>query len=161
MQKNYQEKKSRFDRVVLKTTTEQHDLEKKCEELQNEWFSEERKFYHLNAMNDATIFKLERVQMETEWKIGKHSSKFISIEDIYSNKIQQQANLAKELRKKQRSIRENMDSHTKQRHLFLEVGNLLSCKLELNRRNEETLNEDEEFIDKTVDVCTAQVLCID
>lgn len=52
----------------------------------------------------------------------------------YTKKIQEQESLGKNLRDKQKSVRENQDTNVKQVKMWRDVERLLQAKLELARR---------------------------
>ena len=163
IKQQHQEKKSRYDKIALKIARERQLLEKKCDTLQSEWLDEERKYYQLCAMNSLVKSRVDRTQMEEEWKSGKKNflPEFKCIQDLYETKIQQQENLAKQLRKQQRSIKENEESHIYQRRLFADLQHLLAYKSEVNERNKNVFKTDEQLIADTIDVGNAQVLCLE
>jgi len=149
--------------MTLKFTTERQLLEKKCNDLQDKWLAEERRHHQLSAMNEITRLKGERIGMEKIWRSGKEQflPEFQSLKDLYENKIQQQENLSKELRKKQRNIKENEESNIHQRYLFTDLLNLLQCKKEMDERNKASMMDEDQFIAGTVDIGGAQVLCLE
>ena len=146
----------------MKLITERQLLEKKCHNLQNDWLSEEKKYCQLNAMNEISIAKLERAKIEDEWKSGKDKllPEFRSIQELYENKIQEQENLTKELRKLQRNVKENEKSNILQKELFQNLQHLLTYKIQAQERSKSLFKTDEQLLADTVDVGNAQILCL-
>jgi intraflagellar transport protein 81 len=60
---------------------------------------------------------------------GRLFPEFKSFSELYANKIAQQQNLSKALRKQQKRIKENERANMYQRALFTDLHGLLACKL--------------------------------
>jgi len=60
---------------------------------------------------------------------GRLLPEFKSFSELYANKIAQQQNLSKALRKQQKRIKENERANMYQRALFTDLHGLLACKL--------------------------------
>ena len=162
MQQIHQEKKSKYNKLALKFITERQLLEKKSNNLQNDWLSEEKKYYQLNVMNEISKAKLERAKMEDKWQSGKDKllPEFKSIQELYENKVQQQENLTKQLLKQQRNLIEHEKSNVQQKELFQNLQYLLTCKIHDDETCKNVFKTDEQLLADTVDVGNAQILCL-
>ena len=68
--------------------------------------------------------------MEEKWESGEGRllPDFKTYKELYQNKIAQQEGLSKQLRKQQKSLKENEVVHSEQRKYFLDLKHLLSLK---------------------------------
>ena len=168
----YQEKKARYDSVSVGLATERSMLEQECDELQDECLREESRYHYLNSMNGITAANLEKVQLEEKWQAGngKLLPEFKGFTDLYQNKIAQQENLSKALRKQQKRIKENEGGNMYQRSLYADLHQLLSLKMKSRGVGgtgggmggyNSILGLSGELARDTVDFGTAQVVRID
>lgn len=76
--------------------------------------------------------KLERANQEKKWQSGDGSRMlrdFQSYKDLYSQKITQQEQLTKQLRKQQKELKESADVMTNQKTNFRKLQELLDAKM--------------------------------
>merc|ERR1712010_150743 len=108
--------------------TERSRLQKECECLR-----EESRYHYLNSLSDIADGQLERVREEAKFERGEGRllRNFKTWRELYQNKVQQQEQLAKQLRKQQKSIKENEGPNMAQRAQFLDLQSLLALKLKL------------------------------
>jgi len=125
MEQLYMDTKDRYSRLSSKLKSERQHLENECDVLQNEWLVEERNYYYLSNVNEISKANLDKVRMENNWRNGvdKILPEFDCLQDLYDNKLIQQENMAKQLRKEQKSARENRDESMGQvRFVFIVRG---------------------------------------
>jgi len=166
LQSRHRDKKHQYDKVAFQLTNNRNALEKECEKLHEEWLDYDRNFHFLSAVNEIVRCNLSKVEMEERWSSKKERflPDFKNLEDLYGHKFDQQEKLAKELRKKQRSIKENEDDWMFQRALFVDLEKLLKFKVEVVSK--QSFEEDENcakeaMLAETVDIGDAQVLCME
>jgi len=77
-------------------------------------------------------FKFQ-VKMEEDWEAGEGRllPDFKTYKELYQNKIIQQEGLSKQLRKQQKSLKENEFSHSEQRKYFVDLRALLALKMKV------------------------------
>lgn len=66
---------------------------------------------------------------------GRLLPEFQSYRDLYEHKLRQQEAMSKQLRRQQRSIKEDEAGNTKQRKMFASLRDLLRCKLNVAGRS--------------------------
>lgn len=97
----YKDKKSHFDKVAVGFDMEKSQLEKDCDAFQEECLREESRFHYLNSLTNIARIKLERAEQEKKWQSGdgRMMRDFTSFKELYQNKLSQQEQLTKQLRK--------------------------------------------------------------
>ena len=91
----------------------------------------ESQYYELESSKVILEIRLQKILGEEMYKSGneRFSPDFQTRCDLYKSKIIQQENLAKELRKKLRDMENNTIDGIKQKKMFINLYQLLSCKL--------------------------------
>jgi len=127
----YLDKKSVYDKVAVGLEMEKSALEKECDSYQEECLREESRFHYLNSLTSIARIKLDRAEQESKWQNGdgRLMRDFSSFKDLYSNKLNQQEQLTKQLRKRQKELKENSGVMTNQKSNFLNLQALLDAKL--------------------------------
>ena len=118
----------------------------------------------MNCLGGIATVNLEKVQMEEKWSNGQGqlTNEFKNIQELYRNKIAQQENLSKQLRKQQKRIKEGEGGNVYQRSLFADLHRLLACKVKSKIGNESSMfGISGQLTADTMDFGTAQVVRID
>jgi len=125
--------KSKHEHTAIGLETERVRLEKECNQLQEECLREESRYHYLNSLADITDGQLARVREEAKFEAGEGRllRNFKTWRELYANKVQQQEQLAKQLRKQQKDIKENEGPNMAQRAMYLDLQSLLQLKLKL------------------------------
>lgn len=125
--------KGKYEHTAVGLETERSRLQKECDALQEECLREESRYHYLNSLSDIADGQLERVREEAKFERGEGRllRNFKTWRELYQNKVQQQEQLAKQLRKQQKSIKENEGPNMAQRAQFLDLQSLLALKLKL------------------------------
>jgi len=130
------------DRAVYENTsaglaTERASLEREASAVQEDALREEGRFHMLQMQLETLSVAAERAREEAAYERGegRYMRDFRTVKDLYSQKLGQLETLAKELRKKQKDIRENSGAHAAQRARFVDLRRLLACKAEVYRRD--------------------------
>jgi hypothetical protein len=130
------------DRAVYENTsaglaTERASLEREASAVQEDALREEGRFHMLQMQLETLSVAAERAREEAAYERGegRYMRDFRTVKDLYAQKLGQLETLAKELRKKQKDIRENSGSHAAQRARFVDLRRLLACKADVYRRD--------------------------
>ena len=128
----YLDKKATYDKVAVGLEMEKAALEKECDTFQDECVREESRFHYLNALSSIARIKLDRAEQENKWQNGdgRMMRDIPSFKDLYANKLTQQEQLTKQLRKRQKELKENAGVMTNQKTNFLNLQALLAAKLD-------------------------------
>ncbi len=108
--------KKRYDKLSQRLALDRQQLEKECDELQEEWQDEERNYHYLINVNEVAKANVDNLRKEEDWRNGveKMLPEFMCLEDLYLNKLAQQENMAKQLRLDQRKLKESEQDNLKQ-----------------------------------------------
>mmetsp|Transcript_11256 Transcript_11256/g.10886 ORF Transcript_11256/g.10886 Transcript_11256/m.10886 type:complete len:562 (+) Transcript_11256:46-1731(+) len=123
--------KNTYDKVAVGLEMDKQALEKECDSFQDECLREESRFHLLTSQCNITRIKLERAEQEKKWLAGNGRllRDFASFKDLYANKLTQQDQLTKQLRKKQKDLKENAGAMTNQKTNFSNLQALLQAKV--------------------------------
>lgn len=126
----YLDKRATYDKVAVGLEMEKIALERECDAFQEECMREESRFHYLNSLTSIARIKLDRAEQESKWQSGegRMMRDFASFKDIYLNKLTQQEQLTKQLRKRQKELKENAAGMTNQKTNFLNLQALLEAK---------------------------------
>ncbi|CAN0046252.1 unnamed protein product, partial [Hapterophycus canaliculatus] len=125
--------------VAVGLEVERQQLEHECNTSQEDALSEESRYHFLQSLCSITDARLESVRQDERWEKGEGRllPDFQCHRDLYEHKIRQQEALSKQLRRQQRSIKENeAGSSTNQRRMFGGLHALLKCKAALGAGGE-------------------------
>ena len=136
LEADYLKKKQVYENTAVGLEAERIKLESDCAAQQNECLREESKFHLLNCMTAVAEAKLQRVHDELGFQKGEGRllRDFKSYKELYSQKIQQQEQLSKVLRGKQKQLRETTGAHANQRQNFVDLKRLLTLKVKLRAK---------------------------
>lgn len=128
------------DKAVYENTSagleaERGALERQADTLQEDALREESRYHQLTLLADTTQAALDRAREEAECEKpdGRFLRDFKTRKDLYSHKLSQLETMAKELRKKQKDIKENSSLHAAQRTRFVDLKRLLAAKQAIYR----------------------------
>jgi len=130
LEHQYNEKKSRFDNVTKEINTEINELKIERKELEENWLMEESQYHEIVALKELAQIRLNEVKQEELWQAGEGelSPDFRCLADLYKSKLVKQENYAKQLRKKQKELKENENDDFQQRAMFSDLYHLLDVK---------------------------------
>jgi intraflagellar transport protein 81 len=122
--------KSTYDKVAIGLEMDKQSMERECDAFQEECLREESRYHTLNCLVSISKIKLQRAEQEKKWNdgSGRMLRDFASFKQLYTHKIAQQEQLTKQLRVKQKELKENSMSMTKQKQNFLNLQLLLQAK---------------------------------
>lgn len=127
VESQYQEKKMSYEKVAVGLEMEKQALEKDCNQFQEECLREESRYHQMQNMISITKIRLERCEQEKKWQngTGRLMRDFASLKELYTNKLAQQDQLTKQLRKKQKELKENSGALTNQKSNFMVLLSLI------------------------------------
>ena len=126
-------KKATYDKVAVGLDVERQQLERECDDFQDEALREESRFHYLNCLIAVSEATLKRIEDEDTWKAGKGRGllpNFRTYDDLYQNKLAQQQAYSDQLRRQRAQIESTESSSIYQRSLYADLHNLLQAKLD-------------------------------
>jgi len=138
VESEHSSKKDSFDKIAVGLDLEKQTLERECDALQDESIREESRFHYLHNLIAMNRIKLERAEQERQYQKGngRMLRDFASFEELYKNKLAQQEQLTKQLRKRQKELKENVDAMSNQKLLFRNLKVLLDAKVKTEKLND-------------------------
>lgn len=132
--------KSTYDKVAIGLEMDKQALERECDAFQEECLREESRYHTLNCLVSMSRIRLQRAEQEKKWNEGhgRMLRDFASFKELYNHKIAQQEQLTKQLRVKQKELKENAMSMTRQKQNFLSLQKLLQAKMNSQRGEQES-----------------------
>lgn len=126
VENGYLEKKSMFENTAVGLESERIKLEQSCGQNQDDCLQEESRYHYLNCLSSIADTHLEKVRLEEKYEKGEGRllPNFKCFRELYMNKISSQENMAKEMRKQQKEMKESspMDSKVRPRMIRLIKG---------------------------------------
>lgn len=121
MESQYQEKKLGYEKVAVGLEMEKQMLEKDCHQFQEECLREESRYHQLQNLINIAKIRVARVEQEKQWQSGQGRlmRDFASLKELYAHKLTQQEALTKQLRKRQKELKENSGALTNQKTNFM------------------------------------------
>ncbi|XP_038049933.1 intraflagellar transport protein 81 homolog [Patiria miniata] len=132
----YNEKKSSYDQLAAGLESNRSKLEQEVRAYREECSQEESRYHYLNCMRRIIAMQQQRVSDEMKaYTSSDPAEKKKAFRDQYTRKIQEQENLGKSLRDKQKSIKESHGPNMRQMKMWKDFQTLMECKRDchLNR----------------------------
>jgi intraflagellar transport protein 81 len=131
VEQEHLEKKALFENTAAGLETERIKLEQESQAFQDDCLREESRYHYLQCMMQIAEAHHQRVEQEVEFERGhgRLLRDFQSYKELYQHKISQQEGLMKELRKRQKQLKESEGEHMGQRRMFADMRKLLAAKL--------------------------------
>mmetsp|Transcript_51921 Transcript_51921/g.86312 ORF Transcript_51921/g.86312 Transcript_51921/m.86312 type:complete len:680 (+) Transcript_51921:62-2101(+) len=133
----HNEKKSLYENTLTGLDSERSKLEAEISALRDECTREESAYHYLNCLSSVVDVAKERVTEEAKRLVDKNP-KSPALKDSYTAKIQQQETLSKQLRDRQKHIKETHDANMLQLAMFSDLRKLLQCKLNILKQGDGT-----------------------
>lgn len=126
-----------YENTAAGLAAERATLEREAAAVQEDALREESRFASLHMSAEVLATQLERAREESSYEAGegRYMRDFRTVKDLYAQKLGQLETLAKELRKKQKDIRENAGAHAAQRARFADLKRLLAAKAQLYKED--------------------------
>ncbi|KAK3730167.1 hypothetical protein QZH41_016003 [Actinostola sp. cb2023] len=134
---DYEEKKAQYENLAAGLESNLSKLEQEVRGLREEISSEEGRYHYLQSM--MKVLELQQKRIEDEMKAYTAQDPIDrkkSWREQYTKKIQEQENLGKSLREKQRAVRESHGPNMKQMKMWTDLTKLLECKRNCLLKNE-------------------------
>jgi len=163
VESEYLKKRSVYEKVAVGLEVEKQEMENDCNEHQQECLQEESRYHYLQCLKNISEAQLEKVKQEENYQKGEDSllPNIKTWTDLYKNKEQQQKNMANQLRKRQKEIKENEGSYIKQRQQFANLKKLMEIKLKTKKAQANAKSGLGLFENDASDFGSANVMTID
>ncbi|XP_075034432.1 intraflagellar transport protein 81 homolog [Mixophyes fleayi] len=129
MTQEYDEKKAQYDSCAAGLESNCSKLEQEVRGLQEECSQAESQYHYINLMKKIAEVQIQRAADEMKAYVSPDSQeRRKAIRDQYSKNIQEQENLGKKLREKQKSVKESHGPNMKQVKMWRDFEQLMECK---------------------------------
>lgn len=126
---DYEEKKTFYENLAAGLESNTSKLEQEVRGLREELTHEEGRYHYLHCMLKVLDVQQKRIDEELKaYRSADTTDRKKSFRDQYTKKIQEQENLGKSLRDKQKSVRESQAPNMKQMKMWSDLAKLLECK---------------------------------
>ena len=130
--------KHSYDNLAAGLQSNRVQLEREVRDHWEECTNEENTYHYFNCMLQSVRFQQERVAAEMKAMVSKDPvEKKKSMRDQFTRKIQEQENLGRGLRDKQRDIKDNHDFAIKQVKMWKDLQRLFQVKHECFKRTQQ------------------------
>lgn len=106
--------KANYDQCLAGLQSRRSSVEQEVRAYREECQQEESRYHYIQCMKKVTQVQEQKVANEMQLYIGGTNTKTKSLRDQYTRKIQEQENLGKALRDKQKDIKQHHGSHMNQ-----------------------------------------------
>ncbi|XP_068101352.1 intraflagellar transport protein 81 homolog isoform X2 [Hyperolius riggenbachi] len=125
----YDEKKAQYDSCAAGLESNCSKLEQDVRGLQDECSQAENQYHYLDLMKKIAEVQLQRAANEMKAYVSPDpQERKKALRDQYSKNIQEQENLGKKLREKQKLVRESHGPNMKQVKMWNDFEKLMECK---------------------------------
>mmetsp|Transcript_17872 Transcript_17872/g.42762 ORF Transcript_17872/g.42762 Transcript_17872/m.42762 type:complete len:673 (-) Transcript_17872:186-2204(-) len=128
LETEYNEKKAVYENTAVGLDAERDKLNTEVAAVSEECRREESRFHYLHAMIASTRILLDRAAKEDAGKnrIGDANQ---SYRELYQSRVQQQENLSKTLRERQKMVKESHEANLEQANMFRDLRKILGAKM--------------------------------
>jgi intraflagellar transport protein 81 len=135
IQTEHAKRKSQYDTLVAGLESNRAKLEQEVRALRDEIASEESRYQYVKAMTRFQAIQQEKINEEMKSYTSSDSeAKRRSLREQYAKRIQEQENLGKNLRDKQKHLRDNQVDSTKHLKMWRDFERIMECKMKLAER---------------------------
>lgn len=125
----YEEKRAAYENLAAGLESNLSKLEHEVRALREELTHEEGRYHYLHCMLKVLEVQQGRIDDELKaYRSADTADRKKSFRDQFTKKIQEQENLGKSLRDKQKSVRESQAPNMKQMKMWSDLAKLLECK---------------------------------
>ncbi|XP_077987747.1 intraflagellar transport protein 81 homolog [Glandiceps talaboti] len=129
IQQVYDEKKSQYDTMAAGLESNRSKIEQEVRAYREECSQEESRYHYLNCMIKVIELQQQRVTDEMKAYVSSDPmEKKKAFREQYTRKIQEQENLGKGLREKQKAVRESHGPSMRQMKMWKDFQTLMDCK---------------------------------
>jgi len=144
LETEYLDKKGIYDNTKAGLESNFAKLQLEADAAEKDCAHEESNAHYYEHMIKIEEVKLQRVEDERSGRFQRQmpdGSTVNSYRELYANKIKQQEALSKELRERQKRIKEHHAPNAKQVTMFKDLHKLLRCKVEAQQRARAEAND--------------------
>jgi len=144
LETEYLEKKGVYDNTKAGLESNFAKLQLEADTAEKDCEHEQSNATYFDSMIKIEQVKMERMQDERSGKFQRQmpdGSMVSSYRELYADKIKQQEQLSKELRERQKRLKEHHAPNAKQVHMFKDLHKLLRCKVESQLRARAEAND--------------------
>uniref|UniRef100_A0A0B7B4J9 Intraflagellar transport protein 81 homolog n=2 Tax=Arion vulgaris TaxID=1028688 RepID=A0A0B7B4J9_9EUPU len=125
----YESKKQAYERQQAGFDSNMSKLEQEVKGYREECKAEESRYHYLNCMMKVLQVQQSRVASEMKAYVSSDPlEKKRTFREVYHKRIQEQENLSRGLREKQKTVKENHEPNMKQMKMWKDLERLLECK---------------------------------
>ncbi|XP_074658114.1 intraflagellar transport protein 81 homolog [Tubulanus polymorphus] len=133
----HEEKKAAYDTLSAGLESNRSKLEQEVRGLREEVMAEESRYHYMHSMKNILELQQKRIVDEMKAYVSSDpQEKKKAFREIYTKKIQEQENLGKGLREKQKMVRENHTSNMVQMKMWKDIERLMECKQKCVKRQQ-------------------------
>uniref|UniRef100_X1Z4C8 Intraflagellar transport protein 81 homolog n=1 Tax=Capitella teleta TaxID=283909 RepID=X1Z4C8_CAPTE len=126
----YEAKKGAYDTMAAGLESNRSKLDQEVRAYREEISAEESRFHYLKSIMELNIVQQQRINNEMKAYVSSDpQEKKRAYREQYTRKIQEQENLGKGLREKQKFVRENQSSNLGQMRMWRDLHRLMEVKL--------------------------------
>lgn len=127
---DYDSKKQLYERTSAGLESNMSKLEQEVRGFSEECRAEECRYHYLNCMMGLLECQQDRITEEMKCYVSHEvGEKKRTMREVYTRKIQEQENQGRNLRERQKSVRENHEPNIKQMKMWRDLERLLQCKV--------------------------------
>ncbi|KAL8567199.1 hypothetical protein ACOMHN_046609 [Nucella lapillus] len=127
---DHEGKRQAYERTSAGLESNMSKLEQEVRGLSEECRAEESRFHYLHCMRGVLTKQQDGINSEMKTYVsGDALEKKKTMRETYSRKIQEQENLGRNLRERQKTVRENHDPNQKQMKMWRDLERLMLCKV--------------------------------
>jgi len=144
IEEEYNVQKQKYEAAVMKVESELNSLQSDMSKVENDYLRDETRYHTLQMQSSIHSAIQKKVNNEVLYKSSadkKLNNQFKSYSDWYKNKQIQQDQSLKELKSKQKYVKENLDKNSKQVVLYGNLKKLLEFKSRSLKSNSKNRNE--------------------
>ncbi|XP_067669483.1 intraflagellar transport protein 81 homolog isoform X1 [Haliotis asinina] len=135
LQPEHEAKKITYDRTSAGLESNMTRLEQEVRGYQEECQAEESRYHYLSSMINILTIQQAKVQEEMKAYVSSDpQEKKRTMRDLFSKKIQEQENLSRGLRERQKMVRDNHEPNMRQMKMWRDLERLMDCKKSILER---------------------------
>ncbi|XP_064639360.1 intraflagellar transport protein 81 homolog [Lineus longissimus] len=125
----HEDKKAHYDSTAAGLETNRSKLEQEVRGYREECMAEESRHHYLNCMKKILEVQHQRISDEMKAYVSSDpAERKKSFRELYTKKIQEQENMGKGLREKQKAVRENHGPSMRQMKMWKDFERLMEMK---------------------------------
>jgi len=135
----FEDKKTQYDGTAAGLESNRAQLEQTVTALREECFQGESRYHYYQSMCKILQTKIDRAVQEQKYYAT--GDKRQSYRERFNKKIQEQENLTRILREKQKDVKQNHESEAEQANMWRDLEKIMKCKLSILRKQKDEINQ--------------------